>query len=273
MKKNISYKSYMNSPHVSIKHTTYFDSYDYFFDSYRGKEITFVEIGILDGGSLFMWRDYFGPGARIIGVDLNPEAKKWEKDGFEIYIGSQSDRSFWKEFINDVGVIDIVLDDGGHTYNQQIITTESLLPHLNDGGILLVEDTHTSYMKGFGDINFSFIEYVKEHIDKVNMRFGKFEKEKAEKRFWSIEVVESMVAFRINRAATSLESEPIINHGSTFSAKDFRFEDNDALLSAEQVFNKKSPTVTLSLQQLENILSTVKEKHPEIIDRLKTTLD
>lgn len=273
MKETISYKSYMNSPHVSHKHTTYFDSYDYFFNSYRGKEVTFVEIGILDGGSLFMWRDYFGPTARIIGVDLNPEAKKWEKEGFEIYIGSQSDRNFWKEFINDVGLIDIVLDDGGHTYNQQIITTESLLPHLKDGGMLLVEDTHTSYMNGFGDFSFSFIEYVKEHIDKVNMRFGKLDKEKAEKRFWSIEVVESMVAFRINRAATSLKSEPIFNHGSTVSAKDFRFEDKNALLAADQVFNKKAPNVTLSLQQLESILSNVKEKHPEIADTLKAILD
>ena len=57
------------------------------FDEIVGKEITFVEIGILDGGSLFMWRDFFGNKARIIGVDLNPEAKKWEKEGFEIFIG------------------------------------------------------------------------------------------------------------------------------------------------------------------------------------------
>jgi len=272
MKKTASYGSYMNSPHVSYKHTTYFDSYDHFFDAYRGKEITFVEIGILDGGSLFMWRDYFGPNARIIGVDLNPEAKKWEKEGFEIYIGSQSDKSFWNEFVRNVGKIDVVLDDGGHTYNQQIITAESLLPHINDGGVLVVEDTHTSYMKGFGDLNFTFIEYVKEQLDKVNMRSGQFETEKAEKRFWSIEVVESMVAFRINRAATALKSEPIFNIGSTFSAKDFRYEDKDALLSVEQVFNKKKPNISLSLQQLESLLSNIKVKHPEIVDRLKDIL-
>ena len=36
-----------------------------------------------------MWRDYFGKDARIIGIDLNPEAKKWEKHGFEIFIGNQ----------------------------------------------------------------------------------------------------------------------------------------------------------------------------------------
>ena len=54
------------------------------FSKYRNKEITFIEIGVLNGGSLFMWRDYFGPHARIIGIDLNPEIKVG-KDGFEIY--------------------------------------------------------------------------------------------------------------------------------------------------------------------------------------------
>jgi cephalosporin hydroxylase len=243
MKRSASYKSFMSSPHVSYKHTTYFDSYDHFFDKYRGKEITFVEIGILDGGSLFMWREYFGAQARIIGIDLNPEAKKWEKEGFEIYIGSQSDPNFWERFVSDVGEIDIVLDDGGHTYSQQIITTENLLPHIKNGGLIVIEDTHTSYMSGFGDARFTFIEYVKESIDKINMRFGKFPKDKAERRFWSIEVVESIVAFKINIPATSLFSEPIFNIGSSFAAKDFRLHDTNALIPIEHLFNKNDPKI------------------------------
>ena len=273
MKKTESYKSYMKSPYVSFKHTTYFDSYDNFFSTYKGKDITFVEIGILDGGSLFMWRDYFGANARIIGVDLNPEAKKWENEGFEIYIGSQSDRDFWREFVVDVGDVDIVLDDGGHTYSQQIITTESLLPHIKDGGLIVIEDTHTSYMQGFGDMDFSFIEYVKEHIDKINLRFGKFENGIAEKRIWSIEVVESMVAFKVNRAATELVSKPIFNIGSGTRAKDFRFEDENALMEVNQIFDKEKPKEEITLQQLESILIDLKFKNPEMANRLKNLLD
>ena len=165
-----------------------------------------------------------------------------------------------------------MLDDGGHTYSQQIITTESLLPHIKDGGLLVIEDTHTSYMKGFGDINFSFIEYVKEHIDKVNMRYTSFEKSKAEKRFWSIEVVESMVAFKVKRAATELDCKPIFNIGSTITAKDYRYKDLNALMPIEQIFNKKKPNVEVTLEQLEGILGTIKVKHPEIIERLKNIL-
>ena len=76
---------------------------------------------MIGGGSLFMWRDFFGDKARIIGIDFNPNAKKWASAGFEIFIGNQSDEKFWSEFNNTVGPIDVVLDDGGHTYKQQII--------------------------------------------------------------------------------------------------------------------------------------------------------
>lgn len=273
MKKTSSYKAFMSSPHNSLKHTTYFDSYDHFFGNYRNKKIIFVEIGVLDGGSLFMWREYFGDKARIIGVDLNPQAKKWEKEGFEIYIGNQSDQVFWKEFINEVGEIDIVLDDGGHTYSQQIITSESLLPFIKDGGVMVIEDTHTSYLEGFGDVHFSFIEYVKEHVDKINMRFAPFNKKKAEQRFWSIEVVESMVAFKINKAATMLKSEQIFNIRPTISSKDFRAEDKNAIIPVDEFFAKKKRNLTITLDQLEEILQRIKLEQPLAAKKLKQLLD
>jgi hypothetical protein len=232
-----SYKSYLKSPFKSIKHTTYFDSYDHLFNQYRNKEITFVEIGVLGGGSLFMWRDYFGPKARIIGIDLNPDAKKWEENGFEIFIGSQSDTNFWNDFTAKVGGIDVVLDDGGHTYEQQIITTESLLDAVNDGGVLVVEDTHTSYMSGFGPIRHSFIEYVKVRIDAVNHRFKGLPDDRGENRFWSIEILESIVAFKVNTKAVKLRSEPTSNDGKDDLAVDFRYPDN-ATIKKLRILNR-----------------------------------
>lgn len=70
-----SLESFNKSPYFILKHDTYFDDYDLIFKDYRNKKITFVEIGILGGGSLFMWRDFFGPQTRIIGIDLNPQTK------------------------------------------------------------------------------------------------------------------------------------------------------------------------------------------------------
>lgn len=218
-----SYKAFIKSPYKSIKHSTYFDCYDYLFEGFRGKDITFVEIGVLGGGSLFMWRDYFGPKARIIGVDLNPNAKKWVEHGFEIFIGSQSDESFWKQFKSEIGKVDVILDDGGHKYEQQIITTECLLDSINDGGMLVVEDTHTSYMHGYGPMRYSFIEYVKQKVDEVNFRFGNFSDKKSERRFWSIEIFESIVAFKVNSKLSMLKSEPKINGGHDDQAVDIRY--------------------------------------------------
>src|SRR4051794_39606696 len=50
----------------------YFDVYHRHFSRFRGKPVTMIEIGIFNGGSLPMWRDYFGSQARIVGVDINP---------------------------------------------------------------------------------------------------------------------------------------------------------------------------------------------------------
>ena len=186
-----------------------------------------------------MWRDYFGPKARIIGIDLNPNAKKWEKEGFEIFIGSQSDERFWQEVVSKVGNVDVVVDDGGHTYEQQIITVECLLGAINDGGLILVEDTHTSYMSGFGPKKFSYINYVKNKIDQINSRYG-FEqtKLKTERRVCSIEIRESMVAFKIDRAASNEISKLTTNKGIDDFAVDFRHVENDAITKLDLIADK-----------------------------------
>jgi len=237
LKNTKSYKSFIKSPYKSIKHNTYFELYDHFFNKYRKKKITFVEIGVLNGGSLFMWRDYFGSKARIIGIDLNPDAKKWEKYGFEIFIGNQSDKNFWAKFIKKIGNIDIVLDDGGHTYEQQITTVESLINHINNNGIIVTEDTHTSYMSGYGPKSKSFIKYTNLLIDRINMRFKKFENKKSEKRIWTIEIAESMVAFRRNTNASYLISKAADNNKKDFKAVDFKYADNKAILLSEKIGN------------------------------------
>ena len=229
MKNSLSFSSFTKSPYYITKHTTYFEVYDELFSDYRNKDIIFVEIGVLNGGSLFMWRDFFGSKARIIGIDLNPNAKKWIKFGFEIFIGSQSNENFWNKFKKEVGPIDIVIDDGGHTYEQQIITTEALVDSIKDGGLIVIEDTHTSYMEKFGPKKYSFIEYTKNMIDFINQRFMRFKNNVSEDRVWGIRIFESIVAFNINKKASSLASNSIDNDGKNEMAEDFRYKDNTKL--------------------------------------------
>ena len=211
--------SFQKSPIKSVKHSTYFNVYDKLFSKYVDTEFTFIEIGIFQGGSLFMWRDYFGDKARIIGIDINEGAKKWEKDGFEIYIGSQSDPVFWDSLFKKIGNVDVILDDGGHEFDHQIITTECVIPHINDGGLLLVEDTHTSYMNDFGGPSKnSFISYSKNIIDGINYRYDHFKNKKInEKQISSVYFYESFVAFNIDRKICSIDSTWVENNGEPMS--------------------------------------------------------
>jgi hypothetical protein len=59
-------------------------------------------------------------------------------------IGDQSDRKFWAEAKSMVSQIDIVIDDGGHHPEHQIITLEEMLPHVSPGGVYVCEDIHGS---------------------------------------------------------------------------------------------------------------------------------
>ena len=95
------YKGYIESPLRSVKYDTYFPAYEKVLSSFKEKKsITLVEIGVHNGGSLYMWQNYFGKKANIIGIDSNPNAKKFEKDGFKIFIGDQADKNFWDNFFS-----------------------------------------------------------------------------------------------------------------------------------------------------------------------------
>lgn len=149
----------------------YFPIYEKWFSPYRGKEIVFVEIGVQNGGSVQMWKNYFGKSAQIIGVDIDECCKQFEEEQIAIEIGSQEDENFWAAFKEKYPRVDILLDDGGHTMNQQITTFREMFPHIKDGGLYMCEDCHTSYVKDFGGgLNnpASFIEFTKRIIDEIN---------------------------------------------------------------------------------------------------------
>lgn len=222
------YRSYLKSPYLSLKHSAYFQVYEELLSKYRNQPITFVEVGVLNGGSLFMWRHFFGTQARIIGVDFNPLAKRWEQDGFEIHIGSQSDPQFWQNFFNVIGMVDILLDDGGHTNEQQIVTTHQSIPFIRDGGLMIVEDVHASYFKDFGNPSrYSFINYAKLFIDAINARFPGVNviQNMFRDAVYSAHFYDSIVAFAIDRRKC-FTSSWTSNEGKTFEAEDYRHHDS-----------------------------------------------
>lgn len=149
----------------------YFDIYHQHFARFVGQPITVLEFGVFHGGSLHMWRDYFGPDAQIIGVDIDPRCAALDDDQARVIIGDQADREFLASLPDQFGALDIVIDDGGHTMEQQLATFEVLWPAVRDGGVYLIEDLHTSYWPNYGGglgRPGTFIEHTKALIDQMN---------------------------------------------------------------------------------------------------------
>jgi hypothetical protein len=120
----------------------YFEIYHRHLARFRGRPVRMVEVGVFGGGSLGMWHEYFGPGAHIYGIDIDETCRELAGPGTEIFIGDQSDPEFWRAFLAGGPEIDVVLDDGGHTPEQQMVTLECLLPAINPGGVFICEDVN-----------------------------------------------------------------------------------------------------------------------------------
>lgn len=123
------------------KATTHFylDNYEKYLGSWRDKEFMLLEIGVGNGSSIKMWREYF-PNAKVYGIDINPDCA-----GEGIFIGNIIDVTFWKKAMEEIGSPDIVIDDGGHVGLETFLTFKNIFPLVRSGGFYFVEDTATFY--------------------------------------------------------------------------------------------------------------------------------
>lgn len=118
----------------------YFPAYERHLGTFVGEAVHVVEIGVYSGGSLQMWRDYFGPHAHVVGIDVAEACRAYAGERIEIEIGDQADPAFWRRFLSGGRRVDVVIDDGGHQVDQQVATLEAVLPHLTPGGVYICED-------------------------------------------------------------------------------------------------------------------------------------
>jgi demethylmacrocin O-methyltransferase len=128
----------------------YSKHYQRHFESLRRKKLNILEIGIggyenpRNGGeSLRMWKAFF-PNSYIFGIDIY-DKKYHDEKRIKTFKGSQVDEVFLREIAEEIGPIDIIIDDGSH-FNDHVITTFKILfPLLSPNGIYVVEDLQTSY--------------------------------------------------------------------------------------------------------------------------------
>jgi SAM-dependent methyltransferase len=153
------------------KWSHYFSIYERHLSCFRQKPVRVLEIGVSHGGSLQMWKRYFGEYAAIVGVDIDPRCRDYVEDGIEVEIGDQSDPQFWARIIEAHADFDVIIDDGSHISEHQRASFLSLWPYLREHGTYIVEDLHTSYWPQYGGglrDGKGFIEFIKDKVDELN---------------------------------------------------------------------------------------------------------
>lgn len=175
-------KYVMNSKAVSTKvsrymnkWSKYFSLYDRHFAKFVDKQVNVWEIGVCGGGSLQMWKKFFGPRATIVGIDIEPKFY-FEEDQIHVHIGSQSDTEFLSSLVEKYGPPDVLIDDGSHMQIDLHATFKFLYPLMNKKSVYFIEDTHTSYWKDFGGgllRDGTIVESSKRFVDDLNAKhFG-----------------------------------------------------------------------------------------------------
>ncbi|MGB0411179.1 MAG: hypothetical protein ACPGFA_06310 [Pikeienuella sp.] len=136
----------------SVKHR-YTELYHMLFNPFRGRKITFLEMGLMSGGpehgidadrktsavpSIQMWLNYF-PKANIIGLDVS-DFSAFETDRFTFHRCDMDDRANIAKAAADMPALDIILDDASHASKHQQDGFLELFPKLKSGGMFIFED-------------------------------------------------------------------------------------------------------------------------------------
>jgi hypothetical protein len=182
----------------TLKFDHYFPIYERHFSRFVNLDVTLYEIGVFQGGSLRSWKKFLGPGATIVGIDINPICTEAEEDQVLVRVGDQSDLRFLEGLIDEFGPPDIVIDDGSHLMSHICTSLEYLYPRMPKNAVYLVEDTHCSYWEEFGGgvgVRGAVLEHVKATIDAMHAQYsrGKIEATVLSRGTAAVHVYDSVV--------------------------------------------------------------------------------
>lgn len=121
------------------------DDYERKFKFIKDKPITLLEIGILNGGSLIYWTNFFtNPQTKIIGIDINIPNINLPHNAFMVQC-NQNDSDKLKSTAEHFGEIDVLIDDGAHSSKETINSFNCLWPYVKIGGYYIIEDWAVGY--------------------------------------------------------------------------------------------------------------------------------
>jgi hypothetical protein len=146
----------------------YFPVYERHLGKFRNTAANVLEVGVWQGTSMKLWKQFFGPDACIAGIDKNRAFVEHDDPGYvKVYTGDQADQQFLADVEAEAGPFDVVIDDGSHEPSDMKATFEYLYPLMGRNGVYVVEDTHTQQPGDEG----SFLEYAKGLTDALNSRY------------------------------------------------------------------------------------------------------
>ena len=163
-----------HSGKVSDKWTSYLDVYDDKLRCYQKLPVRFLEIGIMNGGSLEIFSKYFSKAELLLGCDIDPMVKKLKyknQDSNIVVISGDVNHEETIIQITKHAKFDIIIDDGSHQSDDVVKSFCNYFKHVKQGGIYIIEDLHSSYQREYkGGIFFpiSSINFLKKLVDIIN---------------------------------------------------------------------------------------------------------
>ena len=160
-------KKYPSSKNIS----GFIQLYEQYFTPFQDSKINILEIGVDNGDSLRIWREFFSK-ANICGIDI--DKKNFKINNTNILQGDQSDVNFLKSLVSEYKKFDIIIDDGSHQAKHIIASFNYLFNYLSDNGLYVIEDLQTSYIPRYGGsrINLkkkkSSMNFIKSLTDSIN---------------------------------------------------------------------------------------------------------
>jgi hypothetical protein len=146
----------------------YLSFYEFFFEQIRHDRIKILEIGVLYGASLRVWKEYF-PNGTVIGADIDAAVISFRSPRILTEVIDQSNLEDLVQLGVKHGPFDIIIEDGSHLWENQITTFRTLFPFVKNGGFYIVEDLHTNFGRLAdrfrGSSSISCVEYLKKLVD------------------------------------------------------------------------------------------------------------
>ncbi|MEB2848293.1 rhamnosyltransferase WsaF family glycosyltransferase [Endobacterium cereale] len=137
-----------------------------------GRPVRVLEIGVQNGGSLQIWKDFLPRGSEIVGVEIDPRAADLSLgENIVVHVADATDQEALNNALHDQ-TFDVIVDDGSHLSSHMVATFQLCFDRLNAGGIYIIEDVHCSYLRSHGGglrTEGSAVEYFKNIADAVNV--------------------------------------------------------------------------------------------------------